>query len=67
MGRVIGNEVRTQGAHISYGPVLDLVRDPRWSRVEETMGEDAKGSPVQSEPRWYAVLAAVTLPNPTPP
>ncbi len=40
VGRVIGNEVRTQGAHISYGPVLDLVRDPRWSRVEETMGED---------------------------
>lgn len=42
VGRVIGNEVRTQGAHISYGPVLDLVRDPRWSRVEETMGEDPK-------------------------
>lgn len=40
VGRVIGNEVRSQGAHISYGPVLDLVRDPRWSRVEETMGED---------------------------
>lgn len=40
VGAVIGNEVRTQGAHISYGPVLDLVRDPRWSRVEETMGED---------------------------
>nr|MCR5181005.1 glycoside hydrolase family 3 C-terminal domain-containing protein [Bacteroidaceae bacterium] len=30
-----------QGAHISYGPVLDLARDPRWSRTEETMGEDA--------------------------
>lgn len=40
VGRVIGNEVRSQGAHISYGPVLDLIRDPRWSRVEETMGED---------------------------
>lgn len=40
VGAVIGNEVRSQGAHISYGPVLDLSRDPRWSRVEETFGED---------------------------
>lgn len=40
VGSVIGTEVRNQGAHISYGPVLDLSRDPRWSRVEETMGED---------------------------
>lgn len=40
MGRVVGKEVRLQGAHISYGPVLDLSRDPRWSRVEESMGED---------------------------
>ena len=39
-GAVIADEVRRQGAHISYGPVLDLSRDPRWSRVEETMGED---------------------------
>lgn len=40
MGEVIGKEIRLQGAHISYGPVLDLARDARWSRVEETMGED---------------------------
>jgi beta-glucosidase len=40
MGRVVSKEVRLQGAHISYGPVLDLSRDPRWSRVEESMGED---------------------------
>lgn len=39
-GEVIGQEIRLQGAHISYGPVLDLAREPRWSRVEETMGED---------------------------
>ncbi len=39
-GKVIAKEVRLQGAHISYGPVLDLSRDPRWSRVEESMGED---------------------------
>lgn len=40
MGEVMGKEVRLQGAHIGYGPVLDIARDPRWSRVEETFGED---------------------------
>ena len=40
MGEVMGREVRLQGAQIGYGPVLDIARDPRWSRVEETMGED---------------------------
>lgn len=40
MGRAIAKEARAQGAHIGYGPVLDLARDPRWSRVEETYGED---------------------------
>ncbi len=39
-GRVIAKEIRLQGGHIGYGPVLDLTRDPRWSRVEETFGED---------------------------
>ena len=39
-GNVIGKEIRLQGGHISYGPVIDLAREPRWSRVEETMGED---------------------------
>lgn len=36
----MAREVRLQGAHISYGPVMDLSRDPRWSRVEESFGED---------------------------
>lgn len=40
VGSVIAREVRLQGAHISYGPVIDLCREPRWSRVEENMGED---------------------------
>lgn len=39
-GKVISKEIRLQGGHISYGPVLDIARDPRWSRVEETLGED---------------------------
>lgn len=40
MSAAVAKEVRLQGAHISYGPVLDLSRDPRWSRVEESYGED---------------------------
>ena len=41
MGEVMGREIRLQGAHVGFGPVLDIARDPRWSRVEETMGEDS--------------------------
>ena len=40
MGEVIGLEARLQGAGIGYGPVLDIAREPRWSRMEETFGED---------------------------
>jgi beta-glucosidase len=40
MAATIATEARAQGAHIGYGPVLDLAREPRWSRVEETYGED---------------------------
>ncbi|WP_290790027.1 glycoside hydrolase family 3 N-terminal domain-containing protein [Flavihumibacter sp. UBA7668] len=37
---IMAKEIRLQGGHISYGPVMDLSRDPRWSRVEESFGED---------------------------
>ncbi|RYG17761.1 MAG: beta-glucosidase, partial [Chitinophagaceae bacterium] len=40
MAAAIARETRAQGATIGYGPVLDLAREPRWSRVEETYGED---------------------------
>jgi beta-glucosidase len=40
MAAAIAEEARLQGAHAGYGPVLDLAREPRWSRVEETYGED---------------------------
>lgn len=55
MGKAIGKEVRLQGAHISYGPVLDLSRDARWSRVEETFGED----PVLAGKMGAAVVAGL--------
>lgn len=40
IGQTIARELRAQGGHIGYGPVIDLAREPRWSRVEETYGED---------------------------
>lgn len=33
-------EVRAQGAQRCLAPVLDIARDPRWGRTEETYGED---------------------------
>ena len=40
VGDAIGAEAAGRGAQFAYGPVLDIARDPRWSRVEETFGED---------------------------
>jgi beta-glucosidase len=36
----IAEEVRLRGGHLVLAPVLDVARDPRWGRTEETMGED---------------------------
>jgi len=33
-------EARVRGAHHVLTPVVDVVRDPRWGRCEETYGED---------------------------
>ncbi len=40
MARRIGDDMRTVGVHQGLAPVLDVVRDARWGRVEETIGED---------------------------
>ncbi|MER7637554.1 glycoside hydrolase family 3 N-terminal domain-containing protein [Streptomyces sp. NPDC126522] len=40
MARRIGADLRSAGVHQGLAPVLDVVRDPRWGRVEETIGED---------------------------
>ncbi|WP_457032254.1 beta-xylosidase/alpha-l-arabinosidase [Kitasatospora sp. P5_F3] len=36
----IGRDLRAVGVHQGLAPVLDVVRDARWGRVEETIGED---------------------------
>lgn len=37
---VIRNQMRAAGVRQGLGPVLDVARDPRWGRIEETFGED---------------------------
>lgn len=38
--RAIGRQMRSVGIHQGLAPVVDVARDPRWGRVEETFGED---------------------------
>ncbi|MBS5083167.1 MAG: glycoside hydrolase family 3 protein, partial [Clostridiales bacterium] len=40
IGQVIGRQMRAAGAHQALAPLLDIARDPRWGRMEETYGED---------------------------
>ncbi|MFZ4180948.1 beta-glucosidase [Streptomyces pseudogriseolus] len=40
MAAAIGRDMRAVGVHQGLAPVLDVVRDLRWGRVEETIGED---------------------------
>ena len=40
MAATIGRDMAALGVHQGLSPVLDVVRDYRWGRVEETIGED---------------------------
>jgi len=40
MAAAIGASLRLAGVHQGLAPVLDVARDPRWGRVEETIGAD---------------------------
>jgi beta-xylosidase len=40
MGTATGQSMRAVGVHQGLAPVLDVSRDARWGRVEETIGED---------------------------
>jgi beta-xylosidase len=40
MASAIGRDMAAVGVHHALSPVLDVVRDYRWGRVEETLGED---------------------------
>jgi beta-glucosidase len=36
----VAQEVAARGVQVALSPVLDVARDPRWGRIEETFGED---------------------------
>ena len=38
--RMAGKEAAVSGVHVTFSPMLDLVRDARWGRVMESTGED---------------------------
>ena len=40
VAEVIGRQMRAVGARLTLAPVLDIARDARWGRLEETYGED---------------------------
>jgi beta-glucosidase-like glycosyl hydrolase len=40
MGALIGRSMRELGIHQGLAPVLDVIRDPRWGRVDECIAED---------------------------
>jgi beta-glucosidase len=40
MGAAIGSSMHMLGVHQGLAPVLDVIRDARWGRVEECIGED---------------------------
>ena len=37
---VVSREIRARGVQLVLAPVVDVARDPRWGRIEETYGED---------------------------
>jgi beta-glucosidase len=51
VGEGIATEFRAYGIHETFSPVLDLAREPRWGRMEETFGEDT----------WLASRMAVAM------
>lgn len=40
MYEVVAKDIRARGAHQALTPVVDVAREPRWGRIEETFGED---------------------------
>jgi beta-glucosidase len=39
-GRISAREASAEGVHLTFGPSVDITRDPRWGRVSEGYGED---------------------------
>lgn len=46
---LVGRQARLRGITLGLSPVVDLIRDPRWGRVEEFFGEDTHHVAVMGE------------------
>lgn len=47
--RISADEATTAGIHVTFSPVSDISKDPRWGRVVETFGEDSYLAGVMSK------------------
>ena len=47
--RVAAKEARASGVHVTFAPMLDISRDPRWGRIAESFGEDTYLTSVMGE------------------
>lgn len=55
VGGAIGREARSLGIQEILAPNLDVARDPRWGRMEETFGEDTYRQEINFNSRdWKA-------------
>lgn len=52
MAEAVAKEASAAGLHVTFSPMADLVRDPRWGRVMESCGED---------PYLNGLMAAATV------
>src|SRR6266404_1379231 len=55
------SETRARGSHLVLGPNLDIAREPRWGRTEETYGED----PYLTSRMAVAIVKALQGPGPS--
>ncbi len=63
IAKAVSEEAYACGIHSVYSPVLDVVRDPRWSRVEECFGEDSYLVSELGRQYVRGILAGKTFPT----
>ena len=52
--RVAAKEAAASGVQVTFTPMVDYTRDPRWGRVMETCGEEPFWQALWARPRWGA-------------
>ncbi|MNH93601.1 Periplasmic beta-glucosidase precursor [compost metagenome] len=64
---IAAREAAVSGVHVTFAPMVDLVRDPRWGRVMESTGEDPylnlRMPAMQGNSPYSSVQTVETYPN----